>query len=602
MREISQWVSRRVFLLPVIGLVLLLLVPLFGVSEYSLRQMTLIAVYALVASGLNLSFGFAGQLALGQVAIMAAGAYTTAILTKHGITDLFVVVLATLLVAAIVGLLTGAPALRLSSWALALSSFFLVLLIPGIVEATKSTTGGLDGIVVSGVTLFGAPVNTTESLYLVGIVMLAAWFVVFRNLVESRSGLALRSLRDGEVLVESLGVSSRRLKLSAYVVGTLPAGLGGCLYGLFATYVAPGAFTLTLLVAMIAAAVLAGPNSVYGALFGATVLVLGPLQAQDFQDYSTAIYGLLLLVAGAFLGDGIAGVVRGLFRRFTDTGAAEAGRGGGLDMRLPGETLVADDVSKSFGGLRALDGASVTADSGSVTAIIGPNGAGKTTLLNVISGNLVADSGAVHLGDRPVAGLAPHDAARAGVARTFQTPRTPRGMTALEVVLSGFLRDGSLHRADAILRLPSHRRRSAQERDVAMRLLESIGLSAMANRLAVDLPLGSRRLLEVVRAVAGGPRVILLDEPAAGLDDEALSVLGQLLEQIAASGGTVILVEHNVPFVVAHSHHIVVLDRGSTIATGNAQQISTDERVISSYLGRRTASSLQGDNGTEGDA
>jgi branched-chain amino acid transport system permease protein len=246
--------------------------------------------------------------------------------------------------------------------------------------------------------------------------------------------------------------------------------------------------------------------------------------------------------------------------------------------------LVAHGVSKAFGGVKALDGAAITAEPGTITAILGSNGAGKTTLLNTISGFVIPDAGTITVGETSLIGLSADRIGQRGVGRTFQTPQIPHGMNVLDVVESGRFHQGPGLLA-SIMRLPSYRKAQRENRMVALAALRFAGLEHLIFEDAPSLPLGTRRLLEVVRAVAREPNLLLLDEPAAGLDDVGLAELAQLVRRIRDAGGTVIIVEHNVPFVMDLADEVHVMELGRTIASGTPVQIAHDPAVIASYLG-----------------
>jgi branched-chain amino acid transport system permease protein len=585
----------------VAGAVILVVLPLAGVGPYWQRQIMLIGVYTLMCSGLNLSFGYAGEMALGQVGIFAAGAYLTAILYNHGITDIFLAILASILLAALVGLLSGIPGLRLSHWSLAIVSFFLILLIPSLTQILQTQTGGLLGLPgIIGPTLFGQAVSNT-GFYVITVIVTAVWMLVFRNMIASPFGSSLRVLGESSTLTESLGCSAFRLKVSAYVLGALPAGIAGSLFAYLTGFVSPDSFTMDVLIAVLAATVVGGADSVWGAPLGAALLVLGPLQASSFQEYSIAVYGVFLLVVGVLFSGGILGLVRAAGRQLSRRLATgPAGQGDSPEpadgpepavtpasLPIPGERLTVSGVTKSFAGLQALAGVELTAQAGAITAIIGANGAGKTTLLNTISGFLAADAGEVRLGDRLLTGSKPYKVARLGVGRTFQTPQIPKSMTVLQVVESGRLGKSSARLLASILRLPGFYLARHHNRAAALAALSFAGLVHLAGAEAGSLPLGTRRLLEVARCVAGAPNVLLLDEPAAGLDDDSLRDLGSLMRQTRAAGGTVVIVEHNVPFIMGLADHVFVMELGQVIAAGPPETVRTDERVIDSYLGRR---------------
>lgn len=597
--------------LAVVVLLLLAGLPALGLNSYWQRQLVLIAIYTLLCSGLNLSFGYAGELALGQVAIFAVGAYTSAILYNNGYTDIIVAFFAAVVFAGLAGLISGIPGLRLGHWSLALVSFFFVLLIPSLTQIFSDHTGGSIGLTgIIGPTLLGYELSS-EEFYVVAIVVTGLWMMVFRNLILSRFGTFLKVLAESPTLAEALGGSVYRLRVQAYVIGALPAGLAGVLYTYLTGFLSPDAFVLTVLFAILAATVVGGADSIWGAPIGAALLVLGPLQATSFEKYSTAVYGVFLIVVGGLFAAGLAGLVRTarnrieqrVWRRRHASTTPPRGSAGDVSLPIPGERLEVAGVRKSFTGLTALDGVDLVIEPGTVTAIIGPNGAGKTTLLNVISGVVKPDSGEVRLAGRSLADIPTYRVSRIGVGRTFQTPMIPASMSVLEVVESGRLRQGRIGFWSAILRLPRFYRLRATDRNAARAALSFAGLEHLAEHNAGKLPLGTRRLLEVVRAVAGEPHVLLLDEPAAGLDDDGLAELKMLISRTRDAGGTVVLVEHNVPFVMDVADVVHVMELGRVIASGPPDAIRTNQRVIDSYLGRRAgAAPVSVSTSRDGDA
>ncbi len=573
--------------------VLLLFLPQLGLQIYWQRQIELIAIYTLLVSGLNLTFGYAGELALGQVATLAGGAYTAAILTSHGHSDLILDFVCSIVVAVVLGLIVGIPGLRLTNWSLGLVSLFLLLIVPNILDEFSSQTGGAEGLPgIIDPTVFGQSLGNL-GFYEISIVVMCLWIVVARNAVTSPYGAALGSLRQSGTLARSLGLSVTRLKLTTYVLGNVPAGLAGCLYAFYSGYVTPVAFNFSLAVALLAASILGGSASIYGAPLGAALLVLGPLRTTSFNTSSTLIYGLFLVFVGLVFRGGFARVGHWVLAwiatrivrpdRTADAPVAESSE----LKSLPGDVLTVDAVTKSFGGVDALSEVSLRAVPGAVTAVIGPNGAGKTTLLNAICGYFPIDAGSLTLGEDRLARRRPNRVASLGVSRTFQTPRIQTDMTALEVAATGAITKRWPSWYVSVLRLPGHWRALRSARARAAESLAICGLDTVAGTRADSLPLGTRRLLEVARSVVSSPRLILLDEPAAGLDEHALRDLESTIRFLCASGATVVLVEHNVPFVMDLAAHVVVLEFGKVIATGTPAEIVGNQRVRESYLGRQ---------------
>jgi branched-chain amino acid transport system permease protein len=582
---------------PLLLAMLLVAVPWLNIDATWTRQLILISILALIVSGVNLSWGYAGELSLGQVAMYAAGAYVGGILTMRGV-DLALALPAAAASAAVIGLVSGVAGVRLGGWGLAMVSFFLVLLVPDTVEIFAGQTGGFAGLAgLPPPALFGADLGQ-HGYYLLVVLCLIVWLTFTRNLVTSRHGGALRVMRQSSVLASSLGINVTRMKLTAYLLGAIPAGVAGCLFALLDGFIAPDYFGLDLSIAIIAASVLGGSESVYGAVLGAALLQLGPMRATAFDRYALVAYGVFLVLGGVLLSGGLSGLASRLLRGVTSktrSVADDVRRAGEITEMdpIPGEELEVRGITKQFGGTRALDGLNLVARGGSVTGLIGANGSGKTTLLNIISGFYAPTEGTVVIGGGEAQGRSPHRLARRGVARTFQTPLIPRSMTTAEVVAAARYTRHTSGIIPAVLRLPSFRRVRRSDREVALRTLRVLGIEHLADQPASALPLGSRRLVEVARALAAEPAVLLLDEPASGLDTEEVTDLARVIRRLADAGATVLLVEHNFHLICDVSDQIYVLELGRLIASGTPEQVQHDDAVIRSYLGQLAETSLE---------
>ncbi len=575
--------------------------PWMGGGPFWTRQIILIAVLSLTVSGLNLSFGYAGELALGQVAMYAAGAYVAGYFAAHGRDDLVFGVVAGALGALVVGLASGIPGLRLGGWSLAMVSFFLVLLVPDILSILHKQTGGFDGLVgIAAPKLFGHTL-TAHGFYVATLVIAVIWFAILRNLINSRHGASFLVLRQSPVLASSLGIPVYQMKLTAYALGAIPAGVAGALFAYLNRFLDPTSFGFDYAIVILAASVLGGAASVYGAVAGAIIMQLGPLRTTGFQKYADLVYGGFLIVSGILLSQGLAGVARPLLRRFVPSARVstvsmadvpavlpEEGAERIFDP-VPGDVLEVQGVSKHFGGVHALQDVSLRARPGQITAIIGPNGSGKTTLLNIISGFYRPDEGSIRLGDDDLHGLSSHNIARRGVARTFQTPLIPEALTTAETVATGRYSRVRVSMFSSILRLPSFWRARSDDGAEAVRTLRLVGISGTAAQEASSLPLGTRRLVEVARALASTPRVLLFDEVASGLDQGDLDNLAAIMRAIRDAGATVLLVEHNFRLVLELADQIFVLANGRLLASGTPDEIAAHQGVLEQYLGVRSA-------------
>jgi branched-chain amino acid transport system permease protein len=611
-RYLSRYRSRpgRGALLPVgwVGLTALVAaLPTLGLSHYWARQVLLVAVMALLISSLNLSLGWAGEFNMGLPALYGAGAYVSAYFATRFVDDLALCLLLAALAAVVVGLLAGAPGLKLGGWMLAVCTFLLVTLIPVTLQIIPSSVlGGQSGFTgIPRAKLLGTRLDR-DSFFIAVIVVTSLWFAVYRNAVRSPFGNALLVLRHGPVLAPSLGLSPYRLKLTTYAFASLPAGVAGALYAFTDRFIAPEDLGLSLVLNVLVASIVAGRRSIYAIFVGAAFVQVVSSVSTSFGRYGDLSFGVFLVLGGLVFGGGVAELADRLLRRArrgrravsgsaasarpaagpatsagtsagpVDHGSPELPTLGGADLRL-------EAVAKTFGGVAAVRGVSFTARAGQITALVGPNGSGKTTTLNLINGYLKPTSGRVLLADANLTGLAATRVARQGVARTFQTPAIPDGLTVLDVVASSRPRRVSL--LSTILRLPPYRHAVAADRAAAARWLEIFGLAELAEEPAAEMALGTRRVIELARALCASPAVLLLDEAASGLDRAEVRELASVLRAVRAAGATVILVEHNFSLVRLLADHVVVLAGGSVLAEGEPRVIAEHPEVLERFLG-----------------
>ncbi|MCW2672654.1 MAG: amino acid transporter, ATP-binding [Frankiales bacterium] len=596
---LSDLLAPWAWLLSLPFFVVLAILPWTDVSVTTVRVITVAAIYALVVSGINLTWGYAGEFSLGQAATFALGSYLGANMAIHGTTDFLVGIVVTSVVGAVFGLLVGLPGLRISGLSFAMTTFYLVLLVPSVAGLLTSVTGGFTGLAaIPNLTFFGTPI-VGKGYYVVCIATLAAWLLFMRGLVTSEYGRAFTILRHSPVLAESIGISVFRHKLLAYVLGSIPAAVAGLLFAHLDSFIAPASFGFSFAVALIAGSVIGGARSVYGALAGALFLQIGPLISSSFQGYSLIVFGVLLLVGALLTPNGVAGLANSGMRLVRSRlPAATSPSYSGATEPLPGlispavndsgryEQVSVRGVSKSFGGLAALDDVSLLVKPGTVTALIGPNGSGKTTLLNILSRFYTVDSGEVMIGVERLDGRRPHVARALGVGRTFQTPRIPEGLTVVEAVASGAWSQDSVNLLESVVRSPRARRKHRDHIAAARAALAMLGIEDLADKEAAALPLGQRRLVEVARGVIEAPRLLLLDEPASGLSSDATERLAQVLSRLKTTSTAILLVEHNVEFVSTVADQVYVLAEGRLIAEGSPTEVMRNPDVISSYTGK----------------
>jgi len=613
----TSWWRRQQWALPLLVLLVLVVYSASGSADGTVeRDLALVSMFALLASGLNLSLGWAGELSFSQAASFAVGAYVTGYTAIHGPADILLSLLLSGVAAAIVGLIVGIPAIRLKVWSLAMVTFFLVLLIPNIAQLLSSETGGFTGL--SGIpagTLFGREI-VGGNYTIVCLIVAGLWTVFYRNFVKSSHGHALRILRESPELARSLGIRIYRLKLRTYVISSIPGGLAGTLFAHLDSYVAPNSFTFTVAVSIIAAAIIGGLGSTYGAWFGAAVIQILPLEVPWFEEHLLLLTGVLLVLCGvivegkvrarvASLGRSIASRLRSL--RPSGAAVATAAEASAAAATTPPDveqlfgadwapaSLEVRNVSRSFGGVRALRGIDMRAESGKVTALIGPNGSGKTTLLNVICGYYQPDDGSIRLGDDDLVGSSVDRTAAKGVGRTFQTPLVPAKLSAHEAVAAARYSHDYAGVVSAVLRMPKYRRvkwAGAARATAALRLL---GVGEHAETEAASLSLGLRRRVEVARAATTSPRLLLLDEPASGLSEGEVKEFSQAVRRLRDLGVAIVLVEHNYALIRELADRIYVLRLGEVLAVGTPAEIDANDEVAESYLGIKRGTQAEGD-------
>lgn len=584
------------------------------------------------AVGLNLLTGYARLVSLGQGAFYAVGAYASAWLTLDAGVPWPLAMAAAVLFAAALGALVAVGSMRLRGPQFAMITLVLAVLVErvlaewdvlgrlsGYPNPVEHGSGLLDPISLGGLRLEPPLFAGVDGTLLPALgVVTALILVLYRNLTRSAWGLSLRAIGESEHLAAHLGVNVFARKVVVFTVSAALGAVGGIFYAQIFAHLQPETFGLYLSLTLVLAVILGGGGTVLGPVVGAVILVV--LQQTDAltpvvdaqKSLSERWYlsvpglvGLLLVIVLYALPDGIVGAARKLSGRRSTAlrGEAEAvddetGPEDALDLlapvhvdgaprrSAPGDAVLeVHGVTKRFGGLTAVSGMDLTVRAGSVHAVIGPNGAGKTTLANIITGVYAPEEGTVALGEEVLSGRKVHDIARAGIARTFQTPLIFAHETVRENVLSGFSDTGRLPLWRAALKLPSAYRRDTQTTNAVDELLRRVGLIELSETLAGNLSYGRQRALEVARALASDPRVLVLDEPAAGLNPTEAAELGRLLLDLREGGLAMILVEHHMDLVSEVADEVTCMDQGALLSRGSAQEVLADPAVITAYLG-----------------
>ena len=615
-------------------------VPLAVRNPYALGLLTLLAIYGVLLIGLDVSVGYLGQINLGQVAFLGIGAYTAGLL----VTRLHWGLLPSLIAAAGSGLAMGGllalPALRLEGPQFALATLSFSALTVTALNELEALTGGAQGLSLTRPPLFGLAL-ASRGFYWLCLAALALVWVTMRNLLGSHWGRVFEALRDSPIATDAMGVGSYRHKVAGFALGSGLGGFAGALYAFNFQYLQPQIFTYDLMVILLLGVVLGGRKSLWGAFLGACIVVLlpnllssrrlfltlallafgaalaagiralaarraGPFQAlapiaatgllaaggllvKHTEDWRKAIFALLLFAVMVGLPEGLMGFcarfLTGIFRVPPAALPPPAPLDDALPVRTaaPGALLEVTDLRRHFGGVKAVDGITLAVEAGTIHGLIGPNGSGKSTLVNVVSGLYKPSSGRIRLRGARVRGAGLMPMARAGVARTFQNLQLFSDLSALDnvmVALNGVFRL-PLPLVIAGLGLGEERRAQAE----ALALLAFVGLEAQARVKARDLPYGAQRFLELARALARRPALLILDEPAAGLaHPDVLRLIG-IIRAVHQRGITILLIEHHMDVVSELCHQVTVMDGGRLLAEGAPAAVKRDPLVLEAYLG-----------------
>ena len=565
----------------------------YGLDQYAIHVIDVAIVFALLAIGLGLAMGIAGQINLAQVAFFGVGAYATAVLTTHSGLGFWTAAVLSILGTVVIGLLVGMPALRVQSHYLGIVTLGLAI---GFTNwATNSPlAGGASGI--SGIPvppLFGIDLSSEYLFYYLELVtfVVALGFGIF--VVRAPLGRRMRAMRDDALAAGAVGAEVPALRMAAFGLASVYGGLAGVLYAGLIRYVAPETFSIGNMFLLLAMVIVGGRQSLVGCVIGAAGLSLVREALVDVSTYAQLAYGAVVVLTVVFVPTGLAGVpsrIRSVWRRHQTVESAVLGpfqpyppKG---EVQNDGEpVLEVRGIGKRFRGLAALTDVSLRVDGGEIRGIVGPNGSGKTTLFNVISGLYRPTSGQVLIAGQVASGRPPYRLAHAGLARTFQNLRLFGNLSVRENVLVGLDRSRVRGIWRYLLWPVGVWRFDRQLRRTTEDLLARFGLTGFADALPGSLPYGIQRRVEIARAMAAGPSLLLLDEPAAGLNGEEVHQLAEIVRSIRDSGVTVVIIEHNMGLVMSLCDQVTVLANGGVIAEGTPAEVARAPQVIEAYLG-----------------
>ncbi|MEJ5030578.1 MULTISPECIES: branched-chain amino acid ABC transporter ATP-binding protein/permease [Comamonas] len=570
-------------------------IPLMTSNDFYLRIVFLIGVNYIAASGLNVLVNYTGQKSLGHAGLFAVGAYAVALLTTRWGWNPWAAFAMAGVLAGLFGVVIALPALRVKGPALAMVTIGFGIVVEKVVSEWQDVFAGQQGIYGVVPLKLGDQMFASSHWVWFVLALCVVLHVMFRHLLAGRFGRAFMAVNTAEVAAESVGVSVYKFKVLAFVISAFTCGIAGALITQQNQYINSDFITFNLSVFFLLV-VLFGGNSVYGPLLGAVVLTLLDSLLSRWPGVQHFTYGALLLFALYAMPNGLAGTLRSLARKYApgllptpqlpqDLPAWQLKSAAPLASTGAEGLLDGRGIYKAYGGVVPTNEVDLCIKPGHVHSLIGPNGAGKTTLLNILSGIVVPERGSIQFAGQSIVGVSPNRIARMGLGRTFQNLRLFSDMTVLDNVKVGLHAHIQAGFFASLIGVGKARRAELAARDEALQILDRLQLRDKALHTAGSLPYGLQRRLELARALATHPRLLLLDEPAAGLNPQETQELIQVIARIRDLGITVLLIEHHMDLVMAVSDHVIVLDYGQKIAEGTPQQVQSNPRVIAAYLG-----------------
>ena len=571
--------SNGLIALVILAVVLPAIPFFFTVNSYVLNIFMQAVTYGIAVLGMTIVLGYTGQINLAQAAFFGLGAYAVALGTVVLGLNFWVSLLLGIAVAALAGLVLGLTTLRLGGHYLAMITISFQQIFDLVLVNWTAVTRGPDG--VSGIarpSLFGYQLTDDKTYLVFCVAVLYAAILLVWYLPRTRLGRAMRAVRENELAAEVTGVQTLAVKVIAFVLCAGLAGVGGALYAAGFAYVSPDNFNFKISIEFLTMALLGGAQSPFGSAIGTVLLILLPEWLRFLKEIYMAAYGVAVILIMVFMPEGIWGLAKNGWQRIRKPAkvAPIAIKPLKFDISMTDASpiLRLENLQKHFGGVKAVDGIHIEVARGTVHALIGPNGSGKTTTLNVLNGIYKPTAGRILVDGLDVTHDAPHVRAAKGVGRTFQNIRLFPALSVLENVTIGAQRQNNpIAPGEEALR------------ERAMSALAFVGMQDKAQMIVKNLPYGHQRLVEIARALAGHPKLLLLDEPAAGLNMTEKQELANLLKRMRGHGITIFLIEHDMRLIVQVADKISVLNFGKKIAEGTPDEVLRHPDVIAAYLG-----------------